>query len=149
MENLTSVYLSVGKVLEEVNFFRQEAFKENPDYRFCSAGTIARDLKKLSVENTGFQAVESGKTYQFNINDMLNDLLLNGLIQLGMLDKEQPVTFDYDNQRGSSERTFDMQNNDFGWKPLPFSSPLTWVGKLVRSRRQNALSEAKGRVCGN
>ncbi len=60
-----------------------------------------------------------------------------------------PVTFDYDNQRGSSERTFDMQNNDFGWKPLPFSSPLTWVGKLVRSRRQNALSEAKGRVCGN
>ena len=69
-------------------------------------------------------------------------LRASGLAQL-------PVTFDYDNQRGSSERTFDMQNNDFGWKPLPFSSPLTWVGKLVRSRRQNALSEAKGRVCGN
>jgi len=59
-----------------VNFFRQEAFKANPDYRFCSAGTIARDLKKLAVENTGFQAVESGKTYQFNINDRLNGLLL-------------------------------------------------------------------------
>ena len=25
------------------------------------------------------------------------------------------------NQRGASERTFDMQNNDFGWKHLPFS----------------------------
>ena len=25
------------------------------------------------------------------------------------------------NQRGTSERTFDMQNNDFGWKHLPFS----------------------------
>lgn len=75
IENLTSVFLSGGEVLEDVNFFRQEAFKANPDYRFCSAGTIARDLKKLAVENTGFQAVESGKTYQFNINDRLNGLL--------------------------------------------------------------------------
>ena len=44
VENLTSVYLSGGEVLEDVNFFRQEAFKANPDYRFCSADTIARDL---------------------------------------------------------------------------------------------------------
>ena len=113
--------MSGGEVLEDVNFFRQEAFKANPDYRFCSADTIARDLKKLAVENTGFQAVESGKTYRFNINDRLNELLLKALLQLGMVSKEQPVTFDYDNQRGSSERTFDMQNNDFGWKHLSFS----------------------------
>lgn len=25
------------------------------------------------------------------------------------------------NQRGTSERTFNMQNNDFGWRHLPFS----------------------------
>ncbi len=84
VENLTSVYMSGGEVLEDVNFFRQEAFKANPDYRFCSADTIARDLKKL--------AVESGKTYRFNINDRLNELLLKALLQLGMVSKEQPVT---------------------------------------------------------
>ncbi len=109
VENLTSVYMSGGEVLEDVNFFWQEAFKANPDYRCCSADTIGRDLRGLAVENTEFQAVESGKTYQFNINDKLNDLLLNGLIQLGMVNKEQLVTFDYDNLRGFSERTFDMQ----------------------------------------
>ena len=65
--NLTSVFVSGGEVLEDVNFFRQEAFKENPDYRFCSADTIGRDLRGLAVENTEFQAVESGKTYQFSI----------------------------------------------------------------------------------
>ena len=69
VENLTSVFVSGGEVLEDVNFFRQEAFKANPDYRFCSADTIGRDLRGLAVENAGFQAVESGKTYQFNINN--------------------------------------------------------------------------------
>lgn len=67
IENLTSVFVSGGEVLEDVSFFRQEAFKANPDYRFCSADTIGRDLRGLAVENTEFQAVESGKTYQFSI----------------------------------------------------------------------------------
>ena len=39
VENLTSIFVSGGEVLEDVNFFRQEAFKANPDYRFCSADT--------------------------------------------------------------------------------------------------------------
>ena len=69
IENLTSVFVSGGEALEDVNFFRQEAFKANPDYRFCSADTIGRDLRGLAVENTEFQAVESGKTYQFIANE--------------------------------------------------------------------------------
>lgn len=98
IENLTSVFVSGGEVLEDVNFFRQEAFKANPDYRFCSADTIGRNLRGLAVANTEFQAVTSGKTYQFNINGRLNDLLLKGLLELGMVEKDVPVIFDYDNQ---------------------------------------------------
>lgn len=45
LENRASIFLSGGEVLEDVNFFRQEAFGKNPDYRFCSADTIARDLR--------------------------------------------------------------------------------------------------------
>ncbi|MDY6325919.1 MAG: hypothetical protein SPL47_01195 [Bacteroidales bacterium] len=48
-ENLTSVFVSGGEALEDVNFFRQEVFKANPDYRFCSADTIGRDLRGLAV----------------------------------------------------------------------------------------------------
>ena len=65
VENLTSIFVSGGEVLEDVNFFRQEAFTANPDYRFCSADTIGRDLRGLAVENTEFQATESGKSYRF------------------------------------------------------------------------------------
>lgn len=34
---------------------------------------------------------------------------------------EEQVTDKY-NQRGSSEKNFDVQNNDFGWAHLPFST---------------------------
>lgn len=84
--------------MEDVNVFRQEAFGKNPDYRFCSANTIARDLRGLAVENTRVKAVESGKTYQFNINDKLNGLLLKALLKLGMVKKDESLVFDYDNQ---------------------------------------------------
>ena len=104
IENLTSVFVSGGEALEDVNFFRQEAFKANPDYRFCSADTIGRDLRGLAVENTEFQAAESGKSYRLNINDRLNGLLLKALLQLGVVNKEQPVTFDYDNQFIETEK---------------------------------------------
>lgn len=85
-------------MLEDVNFFWQEAFKANPDYRFCSADTIGRYLRGLAVENTEIHAVTSGKTYQFNINDRLNCLLLKSLLKLGMVNETEPVVFDYDNQ---------------------------------------------------
>ena len=104
IENLTSVFVSGGEALEDVNFFRQEAFKANPDYRFCSADTIGRDLRGLAVEITEFQAAESGKSYRLNINDRLNGLLLKALLQLGVVNKEQPVTFDYDNQFIETEK---------------------------------------------
>ena len=56
-ENLTSVFVSGGEALDDVNFFRQEAFKANPDYRFCSADTIGRDLRGRAVENTEFMTL--------------------------------------------------------------------------------------------
>ena len=36
LENMASIFLSGGEVLEDVNFFRQEAFKANLDYRIYS-----------------------------------------------------------------------------------------------------------------
>ena len=49
IENLSSVFVIGGEVLEDVNFFRQEAFKANPEYRFCSVDTIGRDLCGLEA----------------------------------------------------------------------------------------------------
>ena len=74
LENLASVFLSGGEVLEDVNLFRQEAFKKNPDYRFCSADTIACDLRGLAVENTPVQAVENGDTVNLVISGFASPL---------------------------------------------------------------------------
>ena len=86
VENLTSVFVSGGEMLENAHQFRHCAH---------TANTIGRDLRGLAVESTEFQTVTSGKTYQFNINGRLNDLLLDGLLKLGMVSPKQPVIFDY------------------------------------------------------
>jgi hypothetical protein len=36
-------------------------------------------------------------------------------------ESSEKAVIEYYNQRGSSEKTFDIQNNDFGWKHLPCS----------------------------
>lgn len=37
-------------------------------------------------------------------------------------DSSEEQVIDKYNQRGASERNFDLQNNDFGWAHLPFST---------------------------
>ena len=37
------------------------------------------------------------------------------------IESDEKAIIEYYNQRGASEKTFDIMNNDFGWKHLPFS----------------------------
>jgi len=163
VENLTSIFVSGGEVLEDVNFFRQEAFKANPDYRSCSADTIGRDLRGLAVENTGSRRFIETEKYDATYSYKKANGYFPGIAQINLhpfyienrdgnanVKFEQAETLErafahlkandikvdkarmdcgsysqevveFYNQRGSSERIFDMQNNDFGWKHLPFS----------------------------
>ena len=140
LENMASIFLSGGEVLEDVNFFRQEAFGKNPDYRFCSADTIARDLllqesQRLFPRHRAAQPAsvlhrepDGNASVKLDQAETLErafaQLKANGIkvdkarMDCGSYSQE---VVEFYNQRGASERTFDMQNNDFGWKHLPFS----------------------------
>ena len=54
------------------------------------------------------------------------------------------------NQRGTSERTFDMQNNDFGWKHLPFSfMKENTVFMIITALIRNFYVWLVGRIAAN
>lgn len=103
VENLMSTYLCGGECIEDCNLFRTERYQRNPDYRFASADTLLKTFQTLSVNNRTVSA-ESGKTYQFNVNDKLNGLLLDSLLLCGLVKENAPVVFDYDNQFVAAEK---------------------------------------------
>ena len=74
--------------------FLQKEFVIN---KVSKADTMLRCLKELSVENTPVTSA-SGITYQFNINENINSMLMKSLLQTRQLEKGQYYDFDYDNQ---------------------------------------------------
>ena len=92
LENMASIFLSGGEVLEDVNFFRTFYI------RAMGCQTLEKRIAEIKEEEW--------QTTEINYQEC-------GLASL-------PFTAFFA-ERGASERTFDMQNNDFGWKHLPFS----------------------------
>ena len=90
--NMASIFLSGGEVLKDVNFFRT----------FYIRAMGCQKLEKRIAEIKE----EEWQTTEINYQEC-------GLASL-------PFTAFFA-ERGALERTFDMQNNDFGWKHLPFS----------------------------
>ena len=56
----------------------------SPQPAHCSADTILRALKELARENASYMS-DSGKSYDFNIADMLHSLLVKPLVLTGVL----------------------------------------------------------------
>ena len=53
------------------------------------------------------------------------------------------------NQRGASEKNFDVQNNDFGWRNLPFSkmeenTVCILITSMLKNFYQHLLSKVSG-----
>ena len=100
-------YLCGGDCLEDINALIGQ-FKQRPDTLLPGADTVGRGLKELAEENIIYKSETSDKSYSFNTAQKLTST------------EKDIITF-Y-NERGASEKNFDIQNNDFGWSHLPFSS---------------------------
>ena len=100
-------YLCGGDCLEDINALIGQ-FKQRPDTLLPGADTMGRGLKELAEENIIYKSETSDKSYSFNTAQKLT------------CTEKDIITF-Y-NERGASEKNFDIQNNDFGWSHLPFSS---------------------------
>lgn len=62
---------------------------------------------------------EAGKTNQ--VDAFTEDTFIYRSILTNDHESTEKEVIEYYNQRGSSEKIFDIMNNDFGWKHLPFS----------------------------
>ena len=104
---LMSVYLCGGSCIEDISSHLLPTLRTVPHLRVCSSDTILRAIEELQVENVAYQA-ESGKSYNFNTADKLNELLINVLITTRQLKKDESYDFDFDHQFLETEK-YDAQ----------------------------------------
>ena len=95
--NSTNVFLSGGDVVEDINTHFGEHLKSIPGNNVPSADTVLRAFKELTTENTIYTS-DSGLSYNFNINDKLNKLIIKSLKLIRQLEAGGCYDFDYDNQ---------------------------------------------------
>lgn len=98
LRSLMCVFFCGGSCVEDVSTHLMCHLSCHPKLRTCSADTILRAIKELSVENMTYTSPISGKSYGFNTADPMNELLVDSLISTGGLCKGQAYDFDFDHQ---------------------------------------------------
>lgn len=96
-KSLTSVFMSGGDAIEDLNTCFGKYLKEIPNNKVPSPTTVIRGVNELTVKNRRFTS-KSGIAYNFNINTNLNRLNLKSLLLTKQLEKGNLYDFDYDNQ---------------------------------------------------
>ncbi|UAM98925.1 IS1380 family transposase [Polaribacter litorisediminis] len=96
-KSLTSVFMSGGDVIEDLNTSFGKHLKDIPHNNVPSPTTVIRGITKLTVANTKFTS-KNGVTYNFNINTQMNRLNLKSLLLTQQLKAGKSYDFDYDNQ---------------------------------------------------
>lgn len=118
VETLFCNYLCGGDCLEDVNMLAPQ-LSLRPNNRVPSSDTVGRVLKSLATENISYTCETSGKSYDFNVAEKLNVLLLNMIKKMGLLRAGEEVTLDFDHQFIPA-RKFDAQysyKKDYGYFP--------------------------------
>ena len=94
IRSLMSVYFCGGSCIEDVTTHLMSHLSLHPTLRTCSADTILRAIKELTMDNISYTS-DTGKTYDFNTADKLNTLLLNCLLSTGQLQTKGTVLLVY------------------------------------------------------
>ena len=94
--SLFANYLCGGDCVEDVMDIKP-FWDERDGIRVCSSDVILRTLRRLSCENISYTS-DSGKKYDFNAAENMNELLLKCLIATGQLSSGDCVDLDFDHQ---------------------------------------------------
>lgn len=104
----------------------QEQIKQITDWQ-----TVEINYKIYQVASIAFTQFFEERNYRLvvmrekNDNNQLDVFTGDNFIYRSILtndwESSEKEVIEYYNQRGTSEKTFDIMNNDFGWKHLPFS----------------------------
>ena len=96
--NHLAVYFNGGDTTEDINEHLRTPMQSIRGMKVCSADTILRGLKELSISSQIIEHPESKIQHQFNINRKLNRLLIQSLLLTGQLNTAQKFILDYDNK---------------------------------------------------
>lgn len=101
--SLMSVYFCGGSCVEDVTSHLMCHLSLHPYLRSCSADTILRAISELATPNVSYKS-ESGKSYDFNTADKLNELLIDSLIATNELIPGMEYDIDFDHQFIETEK---------------------------------------------
>jgi hypothetical protein len=91
----------------------QSALEQIPDNSIPSANPLLQRIKELALENTILKS-DSGKKYNFNINEKSNNLNIKLLLLIGRFKAGKKYDLDYYNQiiaHKKMGRQTDLQEN--------------------------------------
>ena len=111
----------------------------HPKLKKCSAETILRAIKELTVDNTTYTSPASGKSYDFNTADQMNELLIKSLLATGGLCGSQEYDLDFDHQFIQAEK-YDAKRTYK--KFLDYSPGVAVIGDNIVSIKCQGASEA-------
>lgn len=103
VRSLMSVYFCGGSCIEDVTTHLMPHLSLHPTLRTCSADTILRAVKELTVDNISYTS-DTGKDYDFNTADKLNTLLINALLSTNRLKAGEEYDVDFDHQFIETEK---------------------------------------------
>jgi hypothetical protein len=117
--NFFNLYLCGGECAEDLQQHFRPTLEQIPGNVVASADTQLRCFGELATENTVVKVPASGKEYQFNVNEKLNDLNIKSLLLTKQLKKGTFYDFDYDNQiieheKYDAQKTYKMNT---GYSP--------------------------------
>ena len=101
--SLMYVYFCGGSCIEDVSTHLMKHLLLHPRLRTYSADTILRAIEELTCENTTYTS-DSGKSYDFNIADNMNKLLVNALLKTSLLEVGKEYDLDFDHQYIETEK---------------------------------------------
>jgi hypothetical protein len=115
--NFFNLFLCGGECAEDIQTHLRPTLEQIPGNKVASPDTMLRCFGELATANTTVVS-SSGKEYQFNINEKLNDLNLKSLLLIKQLEKSTLYDFDYDNQiieheKYGAKKTYKMNTGDF------------------------------------
>ena len=104
IRSLMCVFFCGGSCIEDISTHLISHLSLHPKLKTCSADTILRAIKELTTDNITYSSPDSGKSYDFNTADTMNELLVKSLIATGELCQEQGYDLDFDHQFIETEK---------------------------------------------
>ncbi len=114
---LWSVFFCGGDCAEDINDHLKTHLQKVPEIKIANADTILGVLKSLKTEKSEITG-PTGKVYQTNRHDKLNNLIISIQKNLGVLKEGGFYNFDFDNEvlkteKRDAKKSYKMRNGYF------------------------------------